>query len=444
MKESLVKKMKVKVIGAGLAGCEAAWQLARRGIEVELCEMKPEKYSPAHKSENFAELVCSNSLKAERIENACGLLKEEMRLFGSLMMEAADVSRVAAGGALAVDRDIFSQYITDKIKSNPLITIKSGEVTEIDTDEYTIIATGPLTSDGLAKEISRLTGGSELYFYDAAAPIVTAESINRDKVFMAARYDRGTADYINCPMTKDEYTAFYNALINAETAPLKEFENQKVFEGCMPVEVMAKRGFETLTFGPLKPVGLVNPKTGKDDAYAVVQLRQDNKEATLYNLVGFQTNLKWGEQKRVFSMIPGLENAEFVRYGVMHRNTYINSPKLLDKYYRMREYPKVLFAGQITGVEGYVESASSGILAGYNMAKMLMGGKMFEPDNKTSIGALPLYISNPTNNKFQPMNANFGIIEGLGEKIRNKAERYNKIALRALDILKNQIEKGDE
>ncbi|MBQ3472115.1 MAG: methylenetetrahydrofolate--tRNA-(uracil(54)-C(5))-methyltransferase (FADH(2)-oxidizing) TrmFO, partial [Clostridia bacterium] len=290
--------MKVKVIGAGLAGCEAAWQLAGRGIEVELCEMKPEKYSPAHKSENFAELVCSNSLKADRIENACGLLKEEMRLFGSLMMEAADISRVAAGGALAVDRDIFSRYITDKIKSNPLITITYGEVTEIDTDEYTIIATGPLTSDGLANEISRLTGGDELYFYDAAAPIVTAESIDRDKVFMAARYDRGTADYINCPMTKDEYTAFYNALINAETAPLKEFENQKVFEGCMPVEVMAKRGFETLTFGPLKPVGLVNPKTGKDDAYAVVQLRQDNKEATLYNLVGFQTNLKWGEQKR--------------------------------------------------------------------------------------------------------------------------------------------------
>ena len=444
MKESQAKKMKVKVIGAGLAGCEAAWQLAGQGIEVELCEMKPEKYSPAHKSENFAELVCSNSLKADRIENACGLLKEEMRLFGSLMMEAADISRVAAGGALAVDRDIFSRYITDKIKSNPLITITYGEVTEIDTDEYTIIATGPLTSDGLAKEISRLTGGDELYFYDAAAPIVTSESIDRNKVFMAARYDRGTADYINCPMTKDEYTAFYNALINAETAPLKEFENQKVFEGCMPVEVMAKRGFETLTFGPLKPVGLVNPKTGKDDAYAVVQLRQDNKEATLYNLVGFQTNLKWGEQKRVFSMIPGLDNAEFVRYGVMHRNTYINSPKLLDKHYRMREYPKVFFAGQITGVEGYVESASSGILAGYNMAKMLMGEEMFEPDNKTCIGALPLYISNPANDKFQPMNANFGIIEGLGEKIRNKAERYNKIALRALDIVKNQTDKGDK
>ena len=431
--------MKVKVIGAGLAGCEAAWQLVKRGIEVELCEMKPEKYSPAHKSENFAELVCSNSLKAERIENACGLLKEEMRLFGSLMMEAADISRVAAGGALAVDRDIFSSYITDKIKSHPLITVRYGEVSEINTDEYTIIATGPLTSDAMAKEISRLTGGDELYFYDAAAPIVTAESIDRDKVFMAARYNRGTADYINCPMTKEEYDAFYRELINAETAPLKEFENEKVFEGCMPVEVMAKRGEQTLTFGPLKPVGLVNPKTGKDDAYAVVQLRQDNAEGTLYNLVGFQTNLKWGEQKRVFSMIPGLENAEFTRYGVMHRNTYINSPKLLDKYYRMREYPNIFFAGQITGVEGYVESASSGILAGYNMAKMLLGEDMFEPDVRTSIGALPLYISNPQNTVFQPMNANFGIIEGLNEKIRNKAERYNKIALRALDIIKEQM-----
>ena len=430
--------MKVKVIGAGLAGCEAAWQLAEHGIDAELCEMKPEKYSPAHKSENFAELVCSNSLKAERIENACGLLKEEMRLFGSLMMEAADVSRVPAGGALAVDRDVFSSYITEKIKSHPLITVRYGEVSEINTDEYTIIATGPLTSDAMAKEISRLTGGDELYFYDAAAPIVTAESIDMSKAFMAARYGRGSADYVNCPMTKDEYGAFYRELVNAETAPLKEFENEKVFEGCMPVEVMAKRGEQTLTFGPLKPVGLVDPKTGKDDAYAVVQLRSENADGTLYNMVGFQTNLKWGEQKRVFSMIPGLENAEFVRYGVMHRNTYINSPRLLDRYYRMRECPKIFFAGQITGVEGYVESASSGILAGYNMAKMLSGREMFEPDARTCIGALPLYISNPQNTAFQPMNANFGIIEGLTEKIRNKAERYNKIALRALDIIKQQ------
>lgn len=432
--------MKVKVIGAGLAGCEAALQLAKNGISVDLYEMKPKKFSPAHSSEKFAELVCSNSLKAERIENACGLLKEEMRLFSSVMMEAADISRVPAGGALAVDRDVFSQYITDKIKSEPLINVINDEITEIDTDEYTIIATGPLTSDDLAKEIKRITGDNELYFYDAAAPIVTDESIDKSKVFKAARYDRGTADYINCPMTKEEYTEFYNALVNAETAPLKEFENQKVFEGCMPVEVMAKRGFETLTFGPLKPVGLVNPKTGRDDAYAVVQLRCDNKEGTLYNLVGFQTNLKWGEQKRVFSMITGLENAEFVRYGVMHRNTYINSPMLLDKYYRMKKYPKIFFAGQITGVEGYVESASSGILAGYNMSNLINGKDMFEPDSKTCIGALPLYISNEGNTNLQPMNANFGIIEGLNEKIRNKAERYNKIAVRALDIVKKQLE----
>lgn len=434
--------MSVKVIGAGLAGCEAAWQLAKRGIDVRLYEMKPKKYSPAHSNENFAELVCSNSLKADRIENACGLLKEEMRLFDSVMMEAADISRVPAGGALAVDRDIFSQYITDKIKGHPLITVINEEVTEIDPGDYTIIATGPLTSDGLFPAIANLTGEDELYFYDAAAPIVTAESINRSKVFKAARYDKGTADYINCPMTKDEYTSFYNELINAETAPIKDFENNKVFEGCMPVEVMAKRGEQTLVFGPLKPVGLVNPKTGKDDAYAVVQLRQDNKEGTLYNLVGFQTNLKWGEQKRVFSMIPGLENAEFVRYGVMHRNTYINAPKTLNRYYQMKRFPKIFFAGQITGVEGYVESASSGILAGYNMAKLLQDEAMFEPSQKTCIGALPLYISSGTITNFQPMNANFGIIEGLGEKIRNKAERYNKIALRALDIIKEQL-KGE-
>ena len=403
--------MKVKVIGAGLAGCEAVWQLVKQGIDVDLYEMKPVKYSPAHSNENFAELVCSNSLKADRIENACGLLKEEMRMFDSVMMEAADISCVPAGGALAVDRDVFAKHITEKIKNHPSVTVFNEEVTEINPDEYTIIATGPLTSDGLADEIKKITGSDELYFYDAAAPIVTEESIDKDKVFKAARYDKGTADYINCPMTKEEYTAFYNELITAETAPLKEFENQKVFEGCMPVEVMAKRGEQTLVFGPLKPVG-------------------------------FQTNLKWGEQKRVFSMIPGLENAEFVRYGVMHRNTYINSPTLLNKYYQMEKYPKVFFAGQITGVEGYVESASSGILAGYNMAAMLNGKDMFEPDSKTCIGALPLYISNSANTKFQPMNANFGIIDGLNERIRNKAERYNKIANRALDIMKDKL-KGE-
>ena len=433
------KRMKVKIIGAGLAGCEAALQVANAGMTVELYEMKPVKFSPAHSDENFAELVCSNSLKADRIENACGLLKEEMRLFGSVMMEAADVSRVPAGGALAVDRHIFSEYITKKIKAHPNITVKNEEVTHIDTDEYTIIATGPLTSEGLAKEIAKLTGGDELYFFDAAAPVVTAESIDETKAFRAARYNRGTADYINCPMTEDEYKAFYDALVNAETAELHEFENAAVFEGCMPVEVMAKRGYQTLTFGPLKPVGLVNPATGKDDAYAVVQLRQDNAEGTLYNLVGFQTNLKFGEQKRVFSMIPGLENAEFMRYGVMHRNTYINSPRLLNKYYQMKEYPKIFFAGQITGVEGYVESASSGILAGYNMVRLINGQAMWEPDAKTAIGSLPLYISDETITKLQPMNANFGIMEGLSERIRKKQERYNKIALRALDIVKNNL-----
>lgn len=431
-------KLKVRIIGAGLAGCEAANQLTRAGIDVILCEMKPQKYSPAHHSENFAELVCSNSLKADRIENACGLLKEEMRLFDSVMMRAADKSRVPAGGALAVDRDLFSGYITEEMKNNPKITIEYGEVTSINPDEYTIIATGPLTSDALSEEIKKLTGGESLYFYDAASPVVTKESIDFEKVFYAARYDKGTADYINCPFTKEEYDAFYDELVSAETMPLKSFENQKVFEGCMPVEVMAKRGRETLLFGPLKPVGLRNPKTGRDDAHAVVQLRQDDMAATLYNLVGFQTNLKWGEQKRVFSMIPGLRNAEFVRYGVMHRNTFINAPDVIDRFYRMKKYPKVFFAGQITGVEGYVESASSGLMAGYNMARLINGKPLYEPDIKTCIGALPLYIT--TAEKLQPMNANFGIIEGLDKRVKNKVERYNLIAQRALETVKKGIE----
>ena len=441
MKENPIKSAKVKVIGAGLAGCEAAWQLLRAGIAVELYEMKPKKYSPAHSMDGFAELVCSNSLKADRIENACGLLKEEMRFFDSLMMYAADIAKVPAGGALAVDRDVFSKLITEKLKAHPLLTVVNEEVTEINTDEYTIIATGPLTSDLLSKEIARLTGDDKLYFYDAAAPIVSAESIDYNKVFKAARYNKGTADYINCPMNEQEYMSFYNELINAQTAPLKEFENEKVFEGCMPVEIMAKRGEKTLTFGPLKPVGLVNPKTGRDDAYAVVQLRQDNKDATLYNLVGFQTNLKWGEQKRVFSMIPGLENAEFVRYGVMHRNTYINAPKVLDRFYRMKEHPNIFFAGQITGVEGYVESASSGVLAGFNLARLIKGLDMTEPDAKTAIGSLPLYISTASKENFQPMNANFGIIEGIDRKIKKKTERYLAIANRALEIIKLQTER---
>ena len=432
--------MRVKVIGAGLAGCEAAWQLAKAGIRVDLYEMKPKKYSPAHKKDYFAELVCSNSLKAERIENACGLLKEEMRLFDSLMMQAADISKVPAGGALAVDRDIFSQYITEKIKYEPLINIINEEVTEINSDEYTIIATGPLTSDGLSEAISKLTGTENMYFYDAAAPVIEKDSIDFEKVFFAARYDKGTPDYINCPMDETQYQKFYNALIEAETVELKKFEKQTVFEGCMPVEVMAKRGIETLLFGPLKPVGLTNPRTGKADAHAVVQLRQDNREGTLYNMVGFQTNLKWGEQKKVFSMIPGLENAEFVRYGVMHRNTYLQSPKLLDKYYRMRENKKIFFAGQITGVEGYVESASSGLLAGYNMAKMLKGEDMHEPSSMTCIGALPLYISNGSLEKLQPMNANFGIIDSWHERVRGKkTERYRLIAERSLEHLKGKL-----
>ncbi len=427
----------VKVIGAGLAGCEAAWQLAKRGIPVKLYEMKPLKFSPAHHSENFAELVCSNSLKADRLENACGLLKEEMRYFDSLMMMAADVSKVPAGGALAVDRDIFSQFITDKIKEEPLIEVVTEEVDKIDTDEYTIIATGPLTSDSLSKELIKLTGEESMYFYDAAAPVITKESIDMDKVFFGARYQRGTPDYINCPMTEEEYNAFYKELINAEVTPLKEFENQTVFEGCMPVEVMAKRGDKTLLFGPLKPVGLINPKTGKDDQYAVVQLRRDNMEDTLYNLVGFQTNLKWGEQKRVFSMITGLENAEFVRYGVMHRNTYLQAPKILNKYYQMKKYEKVFFAGQITGVEGYVESASSGILAGLNMAKLVRGEKFFEPDKKTAIGALPLYITGQAEANLQPMNINFGIIEGLSYRVKGKkTDRYRLISERALNIIR--------
>lgn len=433
--------MKVKVIGAGLAGCEAALQLANRGIKVLLYEMKPKKFSPAHKSENFAELVCSNSLKADRIENACGLLKEEMRYFNSVMMEAADKTKVPAGGALAVDRDEFSEFITKKVKEHQNISVVYEEATKINTDEYTIIATGPLTSDGLYSEIKNLCEDDGLFFFDAAAPVVTEESIDKEKVFKAARYDKGTADYINCPMTKEEYEVFYEALICAECATLHDFERKNVFEGCMPVEVMAKRGKETLTFGPLKPVGLTNPKTGKDDSYAVVQLRQDNRQGTLYNLVGFQTNLKFGEQKRVFSMIPGLENAEFVRYGVMHRNTYINSPKLLNCYYQMRKYPKIFFAGQITGVEGYVESASSGIMAGYNMAKLLLGEPMLEPDVKTCIGALALYISDEEQKKFQPMNANFGIIEGLDVRIKKKAERYAEIARRSLEIIKTKTER---
>ncbi len=433
--------MRVNVIGAGLAGCEAAWQLAERGVKVRLYEMKPKKFSPAHHSESFCELVCSNSLRSDQIFNAVGLLKEEMRRLGSLVMHCADEMRVPAGGALAVDREGFAKMVTDKICSHENIEVIYGEVEKINTDEYTIVASGPLTSDVLADEIAHLTGGEYLHFFDAAAPLVMRESIDMENAFYAARYNRGDADYINCPMNKEEYELFYRELIGAETAELKEFEYGKVFEGCIPFEVMASRGEQTLLFGPLKPVGIENPKTGKDDFYAVVQLRQDNCEATLYNIVGFQTHLKFGEQKRVFSLIPALRDAEFVRYGVMHRNTFLNSPELLDKFYRLKSNEKIFFAGQITGVEGYVESASAGLLCGINMSRILEGKEPVDFTKKTAIGALSNYVSNPTVANFQPMNVNFGIMDSLDERVKKKRERYEKIAQRALEVIDEMKEK---
>lgn len=435
--------MAVKVIGAGLAGCEAAWQLAKAGIDVELYEMKPEKFTPAHKYAGFAELVCSNSLKAERIGSAAGMLKEEMRRLGSLIMECAEGTRVSAGGALAVDRERFSDAVTEKIRKNPFIRVIGKEITEIPDGEV-IIATGPLTSDPLAGSIRELCG-DYLYFHDAAAPIVTFESLDKDKVFFAARYGRGEADYINCPMDKDEYLRFYSELINAESAPLHDFDREhfekdgfKVYEGCMPIEVLAKRGEDTMRFGPMKPVGLTDPRTGKRP-YAVVQLRAENSQGTLYNLVGFQTNLKFGEQKRVFSLITGLENAEFVRYGVMHRNTFINSPKLLNRQFNMRTRESLFFAGQITGVEGYIESAASGILAGLNMARRLSGKEYVSLPETTMLGALSRYISDPTVERFQPMGCNMGILPELPERIRDKNLRYEKIAERGLEALDKVI-----
>lgn len=423
----------LKIIGAGLAGCEAAWQAAERGIEVTLYEMKPQKKSPAHKTEDFAELVCSNSFRADGILNAVGLLKEEMRILGSLIMECADKTRVPAGGALAVDRDEFSKMVTEKIKSHPSIRVVCQEITEIDTDEYTIIAAGPLASDGIVPAIEKLTGGEGLHFFDAAAPIVAYDSIDMTKAFRAARYGKGGDDYINCPMNKEEYIAFRNALVSAECAEVHEgVENPKVFEGCMPIEVMAKRGEDTMRFGPLKPVGLTNPH---DDSrpYAVVQLRQDNGAASMFNIVGFQTHLKFGEQKRVFGMIPGLENAEFTRYGVMHRNTYINSPKLLDGCYSMKNCPKVFFAGQITGVEGYIESAASGMWAGICAARRILDLDEASISNRTAMGALSAYVSNPAVENFQPMNVNFGIMEELGVRIKDKKEKATAFANRSLD-----------
>ncbi len=426
---------KITVIGAGLAGCEAAHKLSTLGFSVRLCEMKPEKYTPAHKSENFAELVCSNSLKAQRLGSAAGLLKEEMRMLGSITMEAAEKTAVAAGGALAVDRELFSQYITEKIKSDPNIEIVHGEITDIPENGVVIFATGPLTSDALAEKL-RIHFGGTLSFYDAVAPIVSADSINWDRVFMGARYDRGEADYVNCPMERDEYDAFYDALVNAERAPLHDFDvaDPKVYEGCMPVEIMASRGHDTLRFGPLRPVGLTDPHTGRRP-WANIQLRRENAEGTMYNLVGFQTNLKFGEQKRVFSMIPGLENAEFLRYGVMHRDTFMDSPRLLNENLSLKTDPRLFFAGQFTGVEGYTESAATGILAGINAARYLNGESPLILPKLTMLGALVGYITDESVENFQPMGANMGLLPPLPTKIRHKDERYLASAQRAVAAL---------
>ena len=424
----------VVVIGAGLAGCEAAWQVAGRGYKVALYEMKPDKKSPAHKSDSFCELVCSNSLRAEGLKNAIGLLKEELRCLNSIVMQCADATRVPAGGALAVDRDAFSNMVSDKIKTHPNITIINEEVKDLDFDCNTIVATGPLTSDALSAAIREFFGLEYLYFFDAVAPVLTAESIDMSKAYMASRYDKGTPDYINCPMDEKEYDIFYNALINAKTAKLNDFESNKVFEGCMPVEVMAKRGYETLLYGPLKPVGLKSPYSDTMSK-AVVQLRKDNAISTLYNIVGFQTHLTFGEQRRVFSLIPGLENAEFVRYGVMHRNTYINSPKALSCTYEAHKRKGLFFAGQMTGVEGYIESVSSGLVAALNALPLRKEPLIF--DARTAIGALSHYISNENIENFQPMNVNFGLFPPLEDKTKKK-DRKEAVSERALEIIKNE------
>ena len=432
--------MTVKVIGAGLAGSEAAWQLAQRGIKVELYEMKPHKKSPAHHTDTFAELVCSNSLRGDRLENAVGLLKEELRRVGSLILECADATRVEAGGCLAVDRYGFSQMVTDKIRSHPNITVIAQEITEV-PEGPVIVATGPLTSDAMSDAIGRYFGADYLHFFDAAAPLVTAESVDMEHAWWQSRYDRGTPDYINCGMDKAQYEAFLQALISAEAAEVHGFEDANVFEGCMPVEVMGRRGPDTLRFGPLKPVGLTDPKTGREP-YAVVQLRQDNAAKSVFNLVGFQTHLKFAEQKRVFSMIPALQNAEFVRYGVMHRNTFLQSPKLLDRFYADRRDPLVAFAGQMTGVEGYVESTASGYLAAVAMAAKLQDRPLPEFPQETAIGALGLYVSNSSIEHFQPMNINFSIIAPLEQRIRKKAEKNLAIANRSLEVIEKMVAQG--
>lgn len=438
----------IKVIGAGLAGCEAAWQAAKRGVNVTLYEMKPHKLSPAHHSTGFAELVCSNSLRSNQLNNAVGLLKEEMRLMGSLIMEAALATQVPAGAALAVNREHFSKYITEKIENHPNITVVREEITELCDDGITIVATGPLTSEPMAKWISSITGGNELHFFDAAAPIVDFSTIDMTKAFFASRYGKGDPeDYLNCPMTKEEYDAFYHALVSAEAAPLKSFDKEYqekelvVFEGCMPVEVMAKRGYDTLRFGPMKPVGLPLPDTGLD-AFATVQLRRENKEGTMYNIVGFQTHLTFAEQKRVFRMIPGLESAEFFRFGVMHRNTYLNSPGFLTETYAVKERPNLFFAGQMTGVEGYVESASSGFVAGVNAAMLALGEDRVVFPPETEIGALSRYVSlGGVSSSFQPMNANFGIIAPFDKKIKGgKKCRNEAYAERSLGIIREKYD----
>ena len=432
--------MKVTVVGAGLAGSEAAWQLAQRGIQVELIEMKPHKMSPAHHSANFGELVCSNSLRGDRLENAVGLLKEEMRQLDSLIIACADATRVEAGGCLAVDREGFSALITEKLRNHPNITVREEEVTQMPHGPV-IVATGPLTSDAFSKAIGEYFGQDYLHFFDAAAPLVTAESVDMSLAWWQSRYDRGTPDYINCALTREEYEAFVTELVSAQEAEAHGFEDKKVFEGCMPVEVMARRGFETLRYGPLKPVGLVDPSTGKEP-YAVVQLRQDNAAKSVFNLVGFQTHLKFPEQKRVFSMIPALRNAEFVRYGVMHQNTFLQSPKLLDRYYADRRDPMVAFAGQMTGVEGYVESAASGLLAALAMAAKVQGKEPPQFPQTTAIGALALYISDERIENFQPMNVNFSIVAPLEQRIRKKAEKNLAIANRALEVIAQMKQQG--
>ena len=424
----------VTVVGAGLAGSEAAWQLAKRGVRVKLIEMKPEKKTPAHVSADFAELVCSNSFRSDELTNAVGLLKEELRRMDSLIMRCADAHRVPAGGALAVDRTAYAAMVTRLIRENPNIEIEQREVTEIPDGEV-VIASGPLTSDALSAAIARRCPDSDLHFYDAAAPIVSFESIDMDRAFFASRYDKGTPDYINCPMNREEYLAFWRALVAAEEAPVHGFDDSGVFEGCMPVEVMARRGEETLRFGPMKPVGLADPRTG-EESYAVVQLRKDNAEGTLYNIVGFQTHLRFPEQRRVFGMIPALRNAEFVRYGVMQRNTYLNSPGLLDRYYRLKNEPRISFAGQMTGVEGYVESCASGLLVGIETARRLLGLPPADFPQETAIGALGLYVSGGSvSGNFQPMNVNFGIISPLGYRVKGKRNKNEAISARALEII---------